>query len=242
MKYKRKYSHLFFDLDNTLWDFSANSYDAMKSAFTRVDWQLSKTEFDLFFYAYSENNRMLWDEYRKGNVLKKELVSLRFQKTFDELRIKGIDPLEMNDIYLEEMPRQTRLVNGAESVLEYLKNRGYEMFIITNGFTQVQHKKLESAGIRKYFKKVFISEEILAPKPAREIFEYALKSANAPKVRSIMIGDDYESDIRGALDFGIDAVYINSHKDNNNSLFSEGFNFRNLLFRINSLSEIPEIV
>ncbi len=242
MKTKRKYTHLFFDLDNTLWDFNTNSYYAMKNAFARFERQLNETEFELFFGAYYENNRLLWDEYRKGNVMKRELVSLRFQKTFDELQIKGIDPLEMNDIYLDEMPVQKRLVNGAEPVLEYFKKRGYKLFIITNGFTQVQHRKLESAGIRKYFTKIFISEEIRSPKPAREIFEHALKSANAPKARSLMIGDDFESDIKGALNYGIDAIYLESQGKNTNDLLPESFSSRNKLFRISILNEIVHLI
>lgn len=242
MHSKRKYTHLFFDLDNTLWDFNTNSYHAMKNAFARFERHLNETEFDHFFDAYYHNNRLLWDEYRKGNVIKKELVTLRFQKTFDELQIKGIDPLEMNDTYLEAMPLQTKLVAGAEPVLEYLKKRGYKLFVITNGFMQVQHKKLESAGIRNFFKKIFISEEIKSPKPAPEIFEHALKSANAPKTKSLMIGDDLESDIKGALNFGIDTVYLNPLETNQEDLDALNVNSRILLYRIKTLSELTRIL
>lgn len=242
MKAFKKYSHLFFDLDNTLWDFTTNSYHAMKSAFVRVERQFDETEFNQLFHVYSNNNRLLWDEYRKGNILKKELVSLRFKLTFDALDVKGIDPLEMNDIYLDEMPGQKRLVNGALSVLDYLSAKGYNMFIITNGFTKVQHKKLESSGISKYFKKVFISEEIMAPKPAPAIFEYALMSANAPKSGSLMIGDDLESDARGALRFGIDAVLLEPAENAGSELLPGSIPSRNRLFRINALSQIRDIV
>jgi len=239
---RKKYTHLFFDLDNTLWDFKTNSYYAMKEAFIYYDRHLNKVEFEFFFETYSENNRLLWDEYRKGKVKKKELVRLRFQKTFDALQIDGIDPLEMNDFYLEEMTEQKRLVPDAEAVLDTLKKKGFELYIITNGFSQVQRKKLQSAGIGKYFKKVFISEDISSPKPTLAIFEYALKSANARKTKSIMIGDDFESDIKGALNFGIDAVYLEppAMEPDAHSLLNH--NTRNLLYRISTLPEILEIV
>lgn len=233
---------MFFDLDNTLWDFRTNSYYAMKEVFTYYALHLNKIDFAFFFETYSENNRLLWDEYRRGTVLKKELVRLRFQNTFDSLHINGIDPLEMNDSYLEEMPKQKRLLPDAETVLTTLKKKGFELFIITNGFSQVQRKKLQSAGIDKYFKKVFISEEISSPKPALAIFEYALKSANARKAKSIMIGDDFESDIMGALNFGIDAVYLEpsgKENDSNNLLYH---NSRNLLYRINTLPGVLKVV
>ncbi len=205
----RKYTHLFFDLDNTLWNFEKNSKKAMEEAF--IFFSLKKqVEFELFFEVYSKHNTELWENYRNKEVGKKELVKKRFENTFEELKIRGIDPVAMNEHYLKVMPKQKELNEGVIETLDYLKKKNYLLFIITNGFRDVQHEKLVSSGLKPYFSKIFISEEIKTPKPGLEIFEYAVKSSNAKKSKSLMIGDDWEVDIMGALNFGIDVIhYLN---------------------------------
>lgn len=165
--------------------------------------------FDTFFSSYSKHNNDLWIAYRKKEVTKRDLTKLRFQLTFDALEMNGLNALEVNDLYLREMPKQSHLIDGAKEILDYSKSKGYRLFIITNGFKEVQHAKLKSSGLAAYFEKVFISEEVKTPKPGREIFEHAVKSSNARKNSSLMIGDDWEVDICGAQKFGIDAVYFN---------------------------------
>jgi putative hydrolase of the HAD superfamily len=208
----KKYTHLFFDLDNTLWDFKRNSRGAMQLAFQKCGLEEQGVGFDRFFEQYSVHNTNLWAAYRKKEIWKKELTTQRFQLTFDDLGISGVDAVNMNSCYLEEMPKQTILLDGAIEVLDYLKQKNYRLFIITNGFKEVQYKKLETSGLLQYFEKVFISEEIKCPKPGQQIFEHAIKSSNAKKSKSLMIGDDYEVDVLGAIRFGIDAVYFAESK------------------------------
>ncbi len=205
---RKRYTHLFFDLDNTLWDFKTNSRYAMKSTFDKMNLGGGNLEFDQFFDEYSKNNHKLWEAYRKNQVQKKELTRQRFQLTFDYFKIENIDALEMNDMYLDEMAKQSHLVEGAIEVLDYLKSKGYNLYIITNGFKEVQHKKLNISGLASYFDKVFISEEVKCPKPGKEIFEQAIKSSNARKSKSLMIGDDWDVDILGATLYGMDAIYL----------------------------------
>jgi len=201
----KKYTHIFFDLDNTLWDFERNSRNAMFCTFNllKID-----DDFELFFKIYSKHNHALWAAYRNNEVAKNDLTRLRFQNTFDELELSGVDANAMNILYLNEMPKQKILNDGVIDILIYLKKKGYLLYIITNGFREVQHQKIESSGLKPFFEKVVISEEVKAQKPKREIFEYAIKSANAKKNGSIMIGDDWEVDVMGALNFGIDAVHF----------------------------------
>ena len=211
----RKYTHVFFDLDNTLWDFENNSRNAMLQTFNFFEIK-EGTDFDLFFEIYSLHNHALWESYRNKEIGKNELIKQRFQKTLSELNIQGIEPEEMNEHYLSEMPKQKILNPGALEILYYLKSKRYELSIITNGFREVQLKKLQSSGLDSFFTKVFISEVIKTPKPGREIFEYAVKSTNAKKAKSIMVGDDWEVDVLGALQYGIDAVHFDP-------LYSTGF-------------------
>ncbi|MDX8340839.1 YjjG family noncanonical pyrimidine nucleotidase [Draconibacterium sp. IB214405] len=232
---KKKYTHLFFDLDNTLWDFKTNSKYAMLATFNLLKLDKNSVDFEHFFETYNRFNDELWEAYRKKEVTKKELTRQRFQLTFDSLKITDIDALEMNEQYLSEMPKQTHLIEGAREILDFAKSRGYRMFIITNGFKEVQHRKLLNADLAGYFEKLFISEEIKTPKPGREIFEYAVKSANAKKKKSLMIGDDWDVDIQGARNFGMDAVYYNRLKGTID-------NKHNSITVIESLNELTNIL
>lgn len=204
----KKYTHLFFDLDNTIWDFKNNSFEALQIALDKLGLLDSVGSYGAFFKIYSEVNERLWELYRNGSMNKKVLSVQRFEESFE---INGTPLLRggavVNEAYLAEMPLQTKLVDGARELLNYLHGR-YDMAIITNGFKEVQYDKILRSALSKYFRKIFISEEIGAQKPGRKIFEYAVKSMNAPKKSSLMIGDSWDADIIGAINFGIDQLYF----------------------------------
>ncbi|MBN1925009.1 MAG: YjjG family noncanonical pyrimidine nucleotidase [Prolixibacteraceae bacterium] len=208
-----QYRHLFFDLDNTLYDFDANAFLAMKEAFRQLQITPLLPSFEEYFKVYIRINDALWAQYR-DQKLPKEI--LRGKRHADSLAEFGVSiphsPIEIDDLYLHIMTTQTNLFPGTEEVLGELKKRGYKVHIITNGFKEVQHDKLINTGLNKFLTDVYISEEIKSPKPSREIFEYAIKSSNARKKESLMIGDSWESDIIGAKNFGIDQVFFNPKK------------------------------
>jgi len=241
MSTKKKYKHIFFDLDNTLWDFHENSYCALQQAFFHFKLDDQNVAFEDFFQLYSLINRQLWEMYRKQQVSKKELIVKRFSSTFEKTGISDTHPESFNKKYLHLMPQQNKLNKGAKEILIYLKKRGYKLYIITNGFREVQHKKIESSGLNSYFIKTFISEDIKMPKPAPEVFEYAIKSANAKKDQSLMVGDDWDVDIEGALNFGIDAVYFNS-KENLKEKQMPGRKRTKSLYFVNQLVDLKTIL
>jgi len=238
----KKYSHLFFDLDNTLWDFDVNSYHAMFSTFSNIGLDRKNIDFTEFFEVYSKHNHALWLEYRNRTITKKELITERFLRTFNDLNINGIDPEKTNAVYLDFMPEQNQLKEGVLETLSELKKKKYSMFIITNGFKEVQHKKLVSSGLQPYFQKVFISEDIKIAKPGYGIFEYAVKSANAPKTKSIMIGDDWETDIEGAANFGIDSVYIHPENIFMQNQMTDNTKRKNQVYFLKSMKELTLIL
>ncbi len=202
-----QYTHLFFDLDNTLWDFNANSYDALYDTLKKMDLLDKIGEYDRYFSIYYEVNDRLWALYRDNKMSKNVLRGLRFEESLElnNTPMPGMGDV-LNDAYLNEMPKQLKLVPGAIKVLDYLHPK-YRMAIITNGFREVQADKLLQSGLMKYFDKLFISEEVGAQKPHKKIFEHAVKSMNAPKKKSLMIGDSWDADIVGAMQFGMDQVY-----------------------------------
>jgi putative hydrolase of the HAD superfamily len=202
----RKYEFLFFDLDNTLWDFSANSREALRQTLEILDILSQLDSFGAYFHLYEQINKSLWSDYRAKKITKQALIVERFSRSLKAFRITNQDWEEINRLYLELMALQTKLFPGTMETLSYLKAKGYQMHIITNGFIEVQHAKLRNCGLTGFFGKMFISEEIKTTKPHREIFEHALKSTNALKKKSIMIGDSWETDIEGAMSFGMDQI------------------------------------
>lgn len=204
----KKYEQLFFDLDHTLWDFETNSRLAMLATVAELGLENQIADFDAFFRHYETINTKLWEAYRNQQIRKPELIRKRFEETLRHFNITEVDPLKMNELYLQLMPMQKQLYADVIETLDYLQQRRYQMHIITNGFTEVQHRKIESSGLRQYFDRIFISEEIQAPKPDKRIFQHALKCCNSKKSKSIMIGDSWDSDILGARSMGISQVFV----------------------------------
>ncbi|MBA4408076.1 MAG: noncanonical pyrimidine nucleotidase, YjjG family [Odoribacter sp.] len=207
----RKYDHLFFDLDNTLWDFTANSYRAMELTLGQNEILPGLSSFDSYFRVYEQINKSLWNDYHSRKITKQTLIIERFSKSLQAFNISGLDWAELNGQYLGNMALQTELFPCTIETLTTLNARGYQMHIITNGFSEVQRDKLRNSGLAGFFSKIFISEEIHTTKPHRQIFEHALKTTNAKKGTSIMIGDSWETDIEGALEFGIDQIMFLNH-------------------------------
>ncbi len=197
-------SDVFFDLDHTLWDFETNSALAMEKVFLEQNIEVPISD---FLKIYSPINFKYWDLYRKDEVTQKELRYGRLKDSFDEMQV-DIDDDTINAIsvkYIEYLPTFNNLFAGAIDLLDYLAPK-YRLHIITNGFHDVQNIKLTNSGIFKYFETITNSENAGHKKPNPIIFEYALNAANTSKENSIMIGDCIDADVRGALNFGMDAI------------------------------------
>ena len=206
-----KYRHLFFDLDHTLWDFDTNSRQTLEELYHALALRDKGVhDFDLFHKNYLVHNDKLWDRYRKGFVKVDELRWKRMWLTLLDFKI-GDEQFarDMGYRFLELLPTRNTLFPYTVEILEYLKNKGYKMHLITNGFEKTQHFKIKNAGIDHYFIEVITSEGSNSLKPNKEIFDYAFQKTNALPEHSIMIGDSLEVDIQGAMNAGMDQVYVN---------------------------------
>lgn len=210
----RTYDHLFFDLDNTLWDFTVNSKLAMYQNLEQNGILSQLKSFDSFFEEYEQINKSLWHDYHLKRITKQTLIVERFSRSLQQFGMTDLNWQEINRGYLKYMALQTELFPETIETLQTLKAKGYQMHIITNGFSEVQHDKLNNCGLTDFFNKIFISEEIKTTKPHRQIFEHALKSTNALKKKSVMIGDSWETDIQGAMDFGMDQIMFLNNGQN----------------------------
>jgi putative hydrolase of the HAD superfamily len=207
------YKHLFFDLDHTLWDFNTNQLITLKQLFRKYNLNRFFNNFDDFFDQYVPINASLWKEYQYGKIPKRDLKVGRFHKTFLQAGCDDIKVAEsFADEFVSENSLQTTVVPNAFEVLRYLQQKKYHLYIITNGFRETQYTKMERSGLKPYFEKTFISEDIGVSKPHRRFFEHAVKSVNARKQESLVIGDSLETDIIGARKFGLDHVYFNPER------------------------------
>ena len=205
------YKDLFFDLDHTLWDFETNSKETIQELYTthRLA-DLGIVDFDGFYSTYSAHNHRLWDRYTKGFIKQEELRWKRVYLSLLDFKVAN-EPLakQMSQAYLEILPNKKHLFPYTIEILEYLKQKDYKMHLITNGFESVQFKKIKNSGLQDYFIEVITSEASNSLKPQKEIFEYALKNANASVEKSIMIGDNESADIQGGINIGMDTIFVN---------------------------------
>jgi putative hydrolase of the HAD superfamily len=170
----------------------------------------------MFIKTYIPINFSYWKKYRLEQVTKHELKYLRLKKTFDALDYDVNDDIihHLSEEYILKLPNYNNLFEGTFEILEYLQSK-YQLHIITNGFEEIQTKKMEKSGISKFFNEVITSESVGVKKPNPKVFEYALEKANTNASCSIMIGDNIEADINGALDCGFRAIHYNSEKNKN---------------------------
>ena len=229
----RKYEHIFFDLDRTLWDFDANSNDTLLEiieVFKLFDYV---NDHEKWISAYQSHNKKLWSDYEVGKIRKEVLREERFKLLLNDFKITDPDlTTEISNYYIEFAPQKKTLMPNALKVLEYLYDN-YKLHIVTNGFYTIQQIKIRESGIEKFFRSMTTSDRVNKAKPDRKIFEEALKPENARKDKSIFIGDSLENDVMGAIKFGIDQVWFNHDK-----LFSE----LRPTFEIQNLIELKSIL
>ncbi len=202
-----KIKHVFFDLDHTLWDFEKNSDLTFQKIFLKHHLSI---DIVTFLKVYKPLNRKFWRLYREERITKENLRYQRLKTAFDAVKYSISDDLiyTIADEYIQFLPDFNHLFEGTFEVLEYLKEK-YELHIITNGFEEIQSKKMNSSNIGNYFKVIVTSESVGVKKPNPKVFYHALKAANAKIENSIMIGDSIEADILGALNIGMKAIHCN---------------------------------
>jgi len=208
----RNITDIFFDLDHTLWDFDKNSALAYGRVFQKHQITLNLHD---FMKVYEPINAEYWRKYSLDTISKDELRRGRLLETFESLKIpvSEMDIKQFSATYISELAFDNHLLDGSLELLEYLFPK-YKLHIITNGFTEVQHLKIENSGIQKYFRTVTTSEEAGAKKPHPTIFGHAIAKAQAQPQHSLMIGDNLEADIIGARNAGMDALHFDCKGEN----------------------------
>lgn len=207
----RKYSHILFDLDHTLWDFDRCATETLRELYqTHRLQELGCPTEDDFCRAFHLVNYRLWELYNQGEYDSARLRRERFVLVFEELRLstdEQLPPLLARE-YLAHCPTKPHVIPDTIATLDVLKDR-YQLHIITNGFSDVQSIKLRSAGLTTYFGSVITSDQAGYRKPHKMMFCYALDRIRAAPEQCVVVGDNLETDIRGAQNAGIDHIYFN---------------------------------
>mgnify|MGYP002406750486 CR=1 FL=1 len=229
-----QYKNLFIDLDDTLWDIHRNGKECLEEIYRDYGYGKFYPTFEAYYNIYMPGNHHLWDLYRQGEITKETLIVERF---LTPVRAFGIDDPEyakrLSADFLERTTRKTRLIDGTLDLLDYLKSR-YRMHILSNGFREVQFKKIENSGLKPYFDKVILSEDAEINKPHPDIFTYALKNTNSRRDQTVMIGDSWDADIVGAYQSRIAQIWFNP-----GSLAPVGFE---PTYTVQTLAEIKDIL
>jgi putative hydrolase of the HAD superfamily len=205
-----KIQHIFFDLDNTLWDHRRNAYLTIKSLFEKEEINLKyNIDFEEFHSVYHGINEKLWEDIRDGIIDKEYLRKHRFYDTFKHFDVDDTElSMYFEEHFLDKILNHNELVEGAEYILDYLKAKNYTLHIISNGFKEVTERKCILSGIDHYFQTITSADSVGVRKPRPEIFEYSLGLSDATKENSILIGDDWVADVLGAQNFGMDVIFF----------------------------------
>lgn len=230
---------IFFDLDDTLFDFSAASLASLRKLWDESPEICARfSEAEAFIDEYHIHNKRMWELHESGQISADFLKGERFRLTLapdredDETRqrMRGY-----NDRYLWLLGECKARVDGAKELLSVLSKR-FLIGVLTNGFTEVQYRKLRTTGLDRYIQRMVISDEIGIQKPDTRLFRYAEQETGATQESAVMVGDNPDNDIQGALNAGWRAIYFDRKSK---PYASDSVNY---LGRTQSLLDIFELI
>jgi putative hydrolase of the HAD superfamily len=239
------YTDIFLDFDDTLYDTHGNSIIALRKLYDIRHWEKIMPSYEAFRDDYFATNVEVWKAYAHGEIDRDTLIVERYRRPVTEMvkqcggDTSWITPewcVAASDQYGDIISQEKGVVDGAKELLTYLTDKGYRLHLCSNGFYEVQYRKLQSSGLKDFFKTVVLSEDAGANKPRKEFFDYAFKVTGAEPDTTILIGDNYDTDITGALNAGIDSILFNRWNINVDELQ------RKPTFVVNRLQEIKGIL
>lgn len=223
--------HVFFDLDHTLWDYEKNSIAAL----VELHGHFGLDEFvtaEEFLKTYHKINEKLWHKFNNGQIERDYIKKYRFAEVLQKMKIYiNHQPSDLHEFFLDNCSNRTEVLPYCHEALSYLKEK-YPLAIITNGFPEAQYPKMKASSLDQYFDEIIISQEVGFRKPEREIYDLSLERMNAKAETSVMIGDNPKTDIKGAINAGLQTIFYNPN----------GTRKSTSQFEIESLAELIRIL
>ena len=203
----RKYTSLLFDLDDTLLDYSYDEQKAVLKVLSDNDICHSENVIEV----YQKFN--MWHSIELGNeITAKTIITYNFSQLLKLLQFKG-DYEKLTDEFFAIMSNSHTVKSGALKVLKTLSERGYRIYLTSNGFPEFQYKRIKAARLLKYFNGIYISEEIGFQKPSRAFFDYVLRRIpESDRSKVLVIGDAPASDIFGGINSKLDTCLVKSSR------------------------------
>ncbi|MDE6189486.1 MAG: YjjG family noncanonical pyrimidine nucleotidase [Clostridia bacterium] len=196
---------LLIDADDTILDFAASERDSV--ILLCKDYGIENGE--EVAAKFKQINRRLWDMFERGEITREDIFYTRFEELFEYYAIKGLDVIEVGDAYRENMVHSKRIIHGARACINRL-SQSHDLYCVTNGLTRTQKMRMKSSGLGKYFKKLYISQEMELSKPSKAFFDFVLKDVGEYDLnKTYIIGDSLSSDIQGGINAGIKTILFN---------------------------------
>ena len=201
----RTYRDILLDVDGTLLDFGAAEQVGIAAVLARYGFEADEERIRL----YHRINGAAWAAFERGEVTKERLVEERFETFFQELG-KNVNGREAEDLYRSYLDQSAVLIDGAEDICRYLKERGYGLYVVTNGTSTTQYKRLALSGLDAYMDGIFVSEDAGSQKPQKEYLDYCFaRIPQADPSRMLLVGDSLTSDIKGGINAGVSTCWYN---------------------------------